>query len=218
MFNLSENKHPMKWYGNCANTRKIFHFQGGSIMNHHCYLTKVLFCISIALIFSLSAVEAQDGVVASWTFDSVSGKTFFDVTGKGHDAIVSGDSVRLTDGLSGKALECRGPESNTLFNTFDIQVKKSVPDFNLQKFSIETWIYSYIDIYNPGSFYNYRGIFENVTCGLEGSGITGGYNLEISDEAKPYFSWADPAGGSWSNITGDSTIRAQTMVPYSRYV
>jgi hypothetical protein len=145
-------------------------------------------------------------VVASWTFDSVAGNTYYDVTGHGYDAVATGDSVRITsNGISGKALECRGVASDNVFNTFDVRIKNSLPNFNFPKFTIETWIYSYVNMVNPGSFYNVRSIFENATVGLEGSGTTGGYMIGVNDRGKLYFTLSG-FSGNWITILSDSIL------------
>ena len=154
---------------------------------------------------ALTMTNAPNSLVASWTFDSVSGKTFYDVTGHGYDALLTGDSVRISDGLAmGKALECRGAAADSVFNTFDIKVKNSIGDFNLPKFTIEGWIYSFVDLVNPGSFYNVRAIFENTIVGMEGSGLAGGYSIGVNMDGKLYFSMGNSAG--WATAVTDSII------------
>jgi hypothetical protein len=146
------------------------------------------------------------GLIAHWSFDSVSGNTYYDVTGHGYDAQMtqSGNYVRITDGLrcNGKALECLGPTgpSADSLNVFTIQIKNSVGNFNLQNFTIEGWVYSYVNLYNPSSGYNCRAIFEYLLCGMEGSGITGGYKLEFTMNGNLNFSLGYPSGG-WLSVT-----------------
>ncbi|MBN2036090.1 MAG: hypothetical protein JW768_05050 [Chitinispirillaceae bacterium] len=160
-----------------------------------------------AITIAMTGSHAQNQTVAHWSFDSVSADTFFDVTGHGYDAVKTGDSVRIVCGLSGKALECRGPQGSTALNTFDIRVTESVDSFDLPAFTIETWVYSYINMVNPGSFYHQRDIFEYVSCGMEGSGITGGYAMSVMDDGRPFLCWSSAgSGGSWPNVMADTIM------------
>jgi hypothetical protein len=143
--------------------------------------------------------------VAHWSFDSTIGLTFYDNTGHEYNAIGSGDSIRITDGLKGKALECRGPRDNSVFNTYDIQVQNSIGDFNVQQFTIEGWIYSYVDLVNPGSFYNAREVFDYSTIGMEGSGIAAGFMVGCWNDGKFYYSLS--TSGSWDFLSSDSVIK-----------
>jgi len=172
-------------------------------------MIKGRYCLSVffSVIAAVTFVQAQNRTVAHWSFDSTSGSTYFDATGNGYDAVKTGDSVRITDGLSGNALECRGSSSSSVVNTFDVQVTNSVGDFDFPAFSIETWVYSYVDLVDPGSFYNQKDIFEYVSCGIEGSGLTGGYAMSILDDGRPFICWSSPgSGGSWPNVIADSTM------------
>jgi hypothetical protein len=144
-------------------------------------------------------------VIAHWSFDSVSYGTYFDVTGHGYNAIGIGDSIRITDGLKGKALECRGPKDNSVFNTYDIQVPNSVGNFNVKNFTIEGWIYSYVDLVNIGSFYNAREIFDYATVGMEGSGTAAGFMVGCWNDGKFYFSMSQP--GTWNFLSSDSIVK-----------
>jgi hypothetical protein len=162
--------------------------------------------VVITVIAVSTAVFSQNQTVAHWSFDSVSNNTYFDITGHGYDAVKTGDSVRITDGLSGKALECRGNIGESSLGIFDIQVKNSVENFELARYTVEAWVYSYVNLQQPGSFYNQRDIFEYVSCG---SGIAGGYAMSIMDDGKPFLCWStiDGGGQPWSNVMGDSVMR-----------
>jgi hypothetical protein len=166
-----------------------------------------LFLALISVVISVSGVQAQNQTVAYWSFDSVSGTTYFDMTGHGYNAVGTGDSIRVTDGLNGKALECRGSTNTSLTNMFDIKVANSLGNFDFPQFTLEAWVYSYVNLDNPGSFYNQRDIFEYVSCGWEGSGITGGYAMSIMDDGKPFLCWSTSgSGGSWPNVMADSIM------------
>jgi hypothetical protein len=151
--------------------------------------------------FMVSSVQAAapNSLIASWSFDSVSGKTFYDVTGHGYDAVATGDSVRLTEGVSGKALECSA-------DAFDISIKNSVGNFDLHRFTIEGWFYSAVDLVNPGTYYNWKTVFSYQRVGLGGSGIVGGFTVQITDQGKAIFGIGDPVDNAWASIVDDSTI------------
>jgi hypothetical protein len=160
---------------------------------------KKILLASAAFLLLSHVTMAQDHLVAYWSFDSVSADTFYDVTGHGHDAVGTGDSIGITEGISGKALNCRG-------KGFDIVVKNSINDFALNNFTIETWVYSYVSLQNPGSFYNYKLVFDNSLTGMGGSGIRGGYGLSITDVGAPNLSASTPDETDWMEARSDSTL------------
>jgi hypothetical protein len=143
--------------------------------------------------------NASQGLVAYWSFDSVAQKTYYDVTGHGFDAVGIGESLGITGGISGNALDCRG-------GGFDIVVKNSMGKFALAKFSVEAWVYSKVDLVNVGSFYNYRSIFDNSLTGLSGSGVRGGYSMGIDDRGVPYGGTSNFNGSDWILCWSDSTM------------
>ena len=146
-----------------------------------------------------TVVEPAIGnVVAYWSFDSDSSDTYTDITGNKHDAVTTG--VGVAEGITGTALDCTD-------STFDITVNNSVEDFNVAHFTIEGWIYPYGSMVNPGSFYNYQSIFENIRCGIEGSQDGGGFALQITDMGKLRLSMARPVpvgSETWVYITAEN--------------
>ena len=179
--------------------------------------TSTLSLLAVAVLLPLVCFgSGYAQTLASWTFDSVSGNIYYDVSGNGHDAVASGSYIKIiTDGLCGKALQCRGQANDNTLNTYDIKVNNSLPDFNLAAFSVEAWAYSYVNLNNPGSFFNQRVIFENTSVGYSGSGIAGGYSLKITELGKILFCWGSSTSGSygsWANITSDSI-----MLPHKWY-
>ena len=158
-------------------------------------IRKICLVVGMAVMVS----NAQDKVIAHWTFDALDGNTFHDVSGNGFDAAVSGDSIGIAEGVLGKALWCKG-------SGFDIIIKNSSPAFALNKFSVEAWVNSSINLVNPGSFYNYKLILNNAYVGMENSGIRGGYDFEISDQGIPYWAASDLAGDNWVYPMSDSTL------------
>lgn len=149
----------------------------------------------------------QKGIVAYWSFESLSNNTLLDMTGNGFNASLSGgEYVRIiSDGVSGNALECRGQANDSMLGMYDIEVKNSYPYFNLPVFSVEAWAYSYVNMYNPGSFFNQRAIFENLDAAP--GGIANGYSLKVLADGKPVFSWGSATNGPWDQICYDSIMR-----------
>jgi hypothetical protein len=170
----------------------------GAILPRRRAMKWVTGLVSFCLLVSAVNAAAPNSLIASWSFDSVSGKTFYDVTGHGYTAVGSGDSIGITDGLLGKALDCRG-------TGFDVYVNNSANNFNLVKYSVEAWVYSYVNLQNIGSFYNFRSIFDNARVGDGGSGIVGGYAMEIDDRGVPYWCAGAPATG-WVGCFSDSML------------
>jgi hypothetical protein len=163
----------------------------------------------IGIVMASINVNAQNKLVAYWSFDSVNKNTYFDMTGHGYDAVKTGDSVRIVDGLVGKALECSKPalESELILNLFDIQIKNSLGAFDLHRFTIEGWLYAYVDINNiDSSFYSTHDFFKYQTVGMEGSGLAKGYGIFLDNTGKMCFCMADNSGG-WYAIYSDSTIK-----------
>ncbi|MBN1576353.1 MAG: hypothetical protein JW913_07375 [Chitinispirillaceae bacterium] len=148
-----------------------------------------------------STVPEDPKLLAHWSFDSTDQETrYYDVTGNGHTAI--GTSVSVIDGIKGKALNCSD-------STFDISIESSTGDFNLPNFTIEGMIYSYVNMVNPGSAENFRSIFEYILVGLNSS-ITGGYNLQITDNGKLYLSMAPGRTGDWIKCESDAALLPKT--------
>ena len=147
-------------------------------------------------------VTVSQKLIAEWSFDSLSQGTFFDITKNGYDAVSTG--LGVTDGVNGMALDCRSSD-------FDVAVSNSVGNFELENFTIEGWIYPYVDMINPGSFYNFKQIFDYCYVGLEGSGDAGGYSMHITDQGKLELSLANPTKVEpWESIQSDSVIQPRT--------
>jgi len=93
-------------------------------------------CIA-ALLMTITlawSAHSQQRLVAYWSFDSMVGDTFKDISGNGYNAIVSGIGVGQTSGLKGNAVEC------PINGGYDISVTNSVNSFVMNHFSIEAWV------------------------------------------------------------------------------
>lgn len=139
--------------------------------------------------------QLDKGIVAHWSFDSTAQGIFYDVSGNGFHA--TGD-LGVTDGVDGKALDCSGHD-------FQIAVDNSVESFNLDTFTIETWIYSDVDLVNVGSFYNYKKIFAFLSIG---SNDYGGYSLHVVDNGTLEFSIG--ANGMWQVARSTTVLQPRT--------
>jgi hypothetical protein len=141
-------------------------------------------------------VSGGQNLVAYWSFDSTSQNTYFDMTGNGYNVLSPGQT--LVPGVKGSALECIG-------QSFKPVVQNSVGAFNFPQFTIEGWIYSYIDMVNPGSFYNIKELFNYLSIS---SGLNKGFALQIRDNGKLRLCvGTSGAGGPWVGIESDSIIR-----------
>jgi hypothetical protein len=140
----------------------------------------------------------QPRLIAHWSFDSTLYQKFFDVTKNGFDAITTKGSASVTDGLHFNSLNCT--EDSSL-----IVVKNSSVAFNVPQFTIEGWIYSYIDLYNPGSHFNARSIFTTQTW--TPSGIAEGFELAVNPDARLQFVMAYPDRNDWNYCVSDSILR-----------
>ncbi|MFW6244346.1 MAG: LamG-like jellyroll fold domain-containing protein [Fibrobacterota bacterium] len=107
-------------------------------------------------------------IVAQWSFDTVGTGIYYDVSGNGFHAY--GDSLSVTDGVKGNALECKN-------DSFELVVQNSADGFNVDHFTVDAWIYSHIDLVDVPSFYNYKQIFNFVTVGPS---TYGGYAIYIT--------------------------------------
>ena len=151
---------------------------------------------------TITPPPANPACIAHWSFDSSYQQTFYDVTGNGYDLINSGSAaINLNAGVNGKAFEC----TNTLFKGI---VKNSQGNFNSKNFTIEAWIYSNVDLVNPGSFYNYHEIFSYQSVA---SGLSEGYNLEIRADGKIHLGIARTDGiEHWIVCPSDSVLKLRT--------
>ncbi|HMD67747.1 MAG TPA: LamG-like jellyroll fold domain-containing protein, partial [Chitinivibrionales bacterium] len=82
----------------------------------------------------------------------------------------------------------------------------SIGNFNLARFTVEVWVCSSVNLINPGSFYNYRSIFDNSFTGLSMSEIRGGYAVENSDLGIPYLGVSTADGTGWIDAMSDSAM------------
>ena len=147
----------------------------------------------------LSAVmqlaDAQQSVVAYWSFDSMVGDTFKDISGNGYNAIVTGTGVGLASGIKDNAVEC------PIGGGYDIAVANSANTFVMNHFSIEAWVsMDAVLTYNQQHILN----FQNTT-----GSSRNGYALNLYN-GSPTISFSSFDGTVWVNCTAGQIIQANT--------
>ena len=143
---------------------------------------------------SIIDASSDDPVlVAHWSCDSCADNTCYDVTGHGFDAIST--ELVLASGVKGEALSCSGSE-------FDIRVNNSEDNFNLSKFSIETWFYMNTEIDEDKA---YAKLFDYQKIK---SGVRNGFGVHIDSDNKVGFS-IDNGGSTWMECISETIIQAK---------
>lgn len=149
--------------------------------------------------YELPEPDPAPFLIAHWSFDSSSeNTTFYDVTGNGYDATCS-EQLGTTDGVVGEALE-------STVGGYTFLADNSHGNFTVPTFSIEAYIYSYIDLVNIGSFYNARDILSYQTFS---PGVAKGYNLDITDHGVLQLSLANTES-TWATCTGETVLKPRT--------
>ncbi len=146
----------------------------------------------------LNPYTTEPRLLAHWSFDSTDNQTYFDVTGNGFDAVLSKGSASVINGLKGNSLNCTN-------DSFLVTVKNSSVVFNAPQFTVEGWIYSYVDLVNPGSFFNAHTIFTTQTW--IPSAKAEGFEISVDDRGKFHLAMANTSGNSWNYCTSDSALK-----------
>ena len=164
--------------------------------------TRVVAPVVIAsqLFLSNTPVNAAPGVVASWSFDSTSGTTYYDVTGHGYDASSTGSGVGRVPGVNGQALSCPG-------SGYEITVANSLDSFNLPRFSLETWFYSTIA---PSQMSGYGAEILDYTHIPLSGGLTNGFNFYINQSGNVVLVMSTSDGSGWRTASSTPIIQART--------
>jgi hypothetical protein len=138
-----------------------------------------VFTLTAGLCGNLSAQPSQQKLVAYWSFDSVSGNTFYDGTGHGYNASWTGSGIGQAAGLVGQALACSG-------TSYELTVANSRDSFSLSNLTIEAW-------FNTDSIMEAH-IFDHqyVT-----SDVYNGYGLFISSDRLANFAMSNSGRNSW---------------------
>jgi hypothetical protein len=142
--------------------------------------------------------KKSDKMVAKWSFDSYKSNRFLDITGNGYDAICTKGSVNIAEGVIGNALNCTEPN-------FDISIPNSIGSFKLNTFTIQSWIYSYINLVNPGSFFNAHKIFEFADA-MQVPHTARGYALHVAAEGVLQAALSSTDNQSWITALSDSIL------------
>jgi len=143
------------------------------------------------------STNIESGLVAYWSFDSSYNNTYFDVTGHGYNATSTGLGLGLAQGVKGKALACSG-------GNYELTVKNSSIDFNLQNFSIECWYYSNID---PRTMSDLG--MHILDYQYPAPGIRNGYGVYINPDGNVEFTMSSTDGWSWYETISNTIVQAQ---------
>jgi Concanavalin A-like lectin/glucanases superfamily/FlgD Ig-like domain len=157
-------------------------------------LSRPLLFVFIAILsFLFESFGAAPELVAYWSFDSVSGNTYYDVTGHGYDAVGSGTGLSVVPGLIGQALNCSD-------STFDCAVQNSKDSFALNTFTVESW-------------YNATTLPLNTQAkildyGFIASGVRNGFSLLIKDQGFAELGVSSINGNLWLECASSTKITA----------
>jgi Concanavalin A-like lectin/glucanases superfamily len=136
--------------------------------------------------------------LASWSFDSSAVNTYYDITGHGYNAMSTGTGLSLVAGIKGQALNFSGL-------SYEVAVQNSSENFNLNKFSIETWYYSNVDpaagIINGSHIFNFQYI---------ASGVRNGYALYIKTNGIADFGMASNDGSYYTDVFSQTIFKQNT--------
>jgi hypothetical protein len=137
-------------------------------------------------------------LVAHWSFDSVSGSTYYDITGHGYDAQLTGTGVTMVQGLKGNTLNCSG-------TGFEIEVDNSKDSFALfNALTIEAWYYSNI---NPATeIIEQSKIFEFSNAA---PGVRNGYGISIANNGKFDIAFSSTDGNQWVNLFSSTVLASK---------
>ena len=148
--------------------------------------------IALSALF-VSTVNAAPELIAYWPFDSVSGNTYFDVTGHGYDAIASGSGLGLAPGKVGQALSCPG-------SGYEIYTRNSSNDFNVPKFTIECWFQCKVPFSWTSSY------FSIVNFLRVQSGITNGWAMSTMNNGHVFLDVSNSSGSGWQRAYSSVTM------------
>ncbi len=136
------------------------------------------------------AQNLQHNLVASWSFDSASGNTFYDVTGHGYNASWTGTGVSQGQGVVGKALRCTGA-------SYELTVSNSQDSFALNQITVEAWYNTDTAI---GAFiFDYQWVE---------SGVYNGYGLYTDANNEAVFAAANSGRYAWYEAVSTTQILA----------
>lgn len=92
----------------------------------------ILLCFALLMAWQTDGMCASKDLVAAWSFEEGSGDTVKDVSGNGHDGVISG--AKWTDGKLGKALSFNGDGDQVLIENDD--------SLNIQgELTVEAWVF-----------------------------------------------------------------------------
>ncbi len=136
----------------------------------------IAFAVTASLCGTLFAQTTQQKLVAYWSFDSASGRTFYDVTGHGYNASWTGSGVGQAPGVVGQALSCSG-------TSYELTVANSQDSFALNNVTIEAWYNtdSMMDAFILDYQYVAEGVYNGYGLDVHSNGTA---ELGISNSSK----------------------------------
>jgi hypothetical protein len=147
--------------------------------------------MSLLMVIGIAGFSFSQSLVASWSFDSSSGNTYYDITGHGYDLVTT--NLNTANGIKGKALSFPG-------SNFYARINNSAGNFTFQAFSVEAWVFPYVDLSTAG----YQVIFDNGN-GLN-SGGEAGFNIQMNS-GKVRIDMG--TGASWISVNGTTMLQSQ---------
>lgn len=148
------------------------------------------FALVACLQKSSEAQILQQKLVASWSFDSASGNTFYDVTGHGYNASWTGTGVGQGKGVIGKALQCTG-------TNYELTVANSKDSFALNQLTVEAWYNT--DTAMGAFIFDYQYV---------ASGVYNGYGLYTDANNEAVFAAANSGRYAWYEAVSTTQILA----------
>ncbi|MDD5675794.1 MAG: LamG domain-containing protein, partial [Chitinivibrionales bacterium] len=151
-------------------------------------LRRLQFALFLVVVMAILAFGQNP--IASWSFDSTTGNTFYDGTGHGYDAVGMGTEFSLVPGLNGQALSCGA-------SGYDVAVSNSNVGFSLDTLTIETWFNAAtLSTGSPQKILDY--------CSIA-SGVHNGYSFWV-EQGHVGFGFANTDGSAWIVLLGTTTL------------
>jgi hypothetical protein len=145
----------------------------------------------------------QQKLLAHWSFDSTSGNTIYDMTGNGYNAS-SNVLMPKSSGVIGNAVVCND-------TNFKISITNSIGNFDVPKFTLETWLWRDPAYISPfGAEYS-QSVFNYSVCGESGSNIGAGWGVQVLSDSRLQFSVrGNPGSSFWVAAESRTALTAGT--------
>jgi len=137
---------------------------------------------------NVAAQPGQQKLLAYWSFDSISGHTFYDGTGNGYNASWTGSGIGQAAGLVGQALSSSGP-------SYELTVANSQDNFSLSNLTIETWFNT--DSIMEALIFDYQYV---------ASGVYNGYGMYLRSDRLVDFAVSNSTKTGWLEAPSTTAI------------